>query len=113
MTTKSLGWVLGIIVSIGGVLAVWDRLGWVTIPAYAEEHKNASQQDILKILKEVQAAQAKNQDQWECDETDEELEDIEYHLAEELNPLEIARIARDKKKLEEVWTEKKCSRFTD
>ena len=117
----SISWVLGIIVAFGAVLATWDRLGWVTIPAYAQDHEGASvevqQQTIItslntlnKALGALQEGQDRNQDQWECDETDEELQD----LADKEDTTGLSsKEKRTRKKLEEVWTNKRCTRFTD
>ena len=120
----SIGWVLGIVIAVGGALAVWDRLGWVTIPAYASDHTGASveeqQKAILELLKAqstsmkmLQDGQDRNQDQWECDETDEELGELELSLTKVSSPQEKAGLNRQKTKLTGVWNKLDCDRFTD
>jgi hypothetical protein len=120
LTTKiiTIGALIGAMVA---VLSAWGTYGWITREAYAQDHEGASvEQQQVAILKSLEAqtkalellqkGQDRNQDQWECDETDEELEDI-------LNKEERAGLSssekRDKTKLEEVWREKRCTRFTD
>jgi len=120
----SIGWILGIVISVGAALATWDRLGWVTIPAYASDHTEGSVEDqqaiIIKSLDAVskslvllQDGQDRNQDQWECDETDEELEDLEISLIGVQTPQEKAKLTRQKQKLNGVWARLDCTRFTD
>jgi len=118
---KSFTWILGVIIAVGGVVAVWDRLGWVTIPAYALEHEaptiKEQQQTILTLLQSqktslelLQKGQNDNQDQWECDETDEELQD----LADKEDTTGLSsKEKRSKEKLDEVWRALDCTRFTD
>ena len=128
MTDKSLatkiitgGAILGVVVA---ALGAWGTYGWITKQAYASDHEGATIEEqqiaILKSLENnakaltlIQADIVKNQDQWECDETDEELEDIEFHLLEEATTAEKVQLRRAKVKLEEVWEAKKCTRFTD
>ena len=113
---------------IGGLTTIftaWDSYGWVLRKVYASDHSDGTvkqllleqkiQQDkIFELLSEVQDSQKDNQDQWECDETDEELEDIELQLQEgEVNPVKLASTIRQKEKLIEVWSDLNCSRFTD
>lgn len=103
---------------------VWDRLGWITIPAYAAQHTGESvekqQTAILELLKSqkialdlLQEGQDRNQDQWECDETDEELEVLEVSLIEVSSPEKRAKLNRQKQKLNGVWDRLDCTRFTD
>ena len=107
--------------AIVAMLVAWETYGWITRQAYAQDHEGASvetqQKAILELLQSqkialdlLQKGQDKNQDQWECDETDEELEDlIEKESTNGLSTKE----KRDKIKAEEVWVAKRCTRFTD
>jgi len=103
------------------MLTAWGTYGWITRTAYAQDHEGASvevqQTAILELLKNqgtmltaLQAGQDKNQDQWECDETDEELKEL---LEKEDGTGLTSSEKRDKTKLEEVWKAKRCTRFTD
>jgi len=120
LTTKiiSTGALIGALVA---ALAAWETYGWITRTAYAQDHEGASvevqQTAILELLKTqgklltaLQDGQDKNQDQWECDETDEELEEL---LDKEDGVGLTSSEKRDKTKLEEVWKNKRCTRFTD
>ena len=127
LTTKIIaaGALVGAVVAM---LTAWGTYGWVTRDVYAQDHlqgtveeelhkQEAANTKILALLEEVkstqnviQKAQVKNQDQWECDETDEELEEI---LDKEDRTGLSSSEKRDKAKLEEVWIEKRCTRFTD
>jgi hypothetical protein len=123
LTTKILagGALLGVVTA---ALTAWGTYGWVTKEAYAAEHEGASikvqQAAILESLEALTATlviikeeQSKNQDQWECDETDEELKDIGISLAGELSTIERVEFSREKDKLDDVWEAKRCTRFTD
>jgi hypothetical protein len=119
------GVLLGTLVA---VLNAWDVYGWVTRTAYAQDHEGASMEEqqklIIKLLETsareaeiqskaldmLQAGQDKNQDQWECDETDEELQDL---MDKEDGIGLSSKEKRDKKKLDEVWINLNCARFTD
>ena len=118
---KTLITVLTVLGLLGGALTAWGTYGWITRTAYAQDHEGASvktqQQAIItsldvlnKALVVLQEGQDRNQDQWECDETDEELEDLAEEEDERgLSPTD----KRQKTKLEEVWATKNCTRFTD
>jgi len=114
------GTVIGAIVA---GLSAWGTYGWVTRDAYAKDHEGASvetqQIAILKALdviqagqKELRAAQDRNQDQWECDETDEELKEL-LDKKDKANGYLSPTDLRQESKLEEVWLDKRCKRFTD
>ena len=101
-------------------LSFWDVYGWITKSAYAQDHKVSVQEQNQTIITSLEALnstldiikkeQKKNQDQWECDETDEELQDLgEKEDSEGLSPTD----KRNKTKLDEVWIGKDCKRFTD
>ena len=124
-TSKStVGAIVSISIVVGAIVTIlsfWDIYGWITRTSYAQDHEGASvevqQTAILKSLEAitltlevVKQDQAKNQDQWECDETDEELKEILEK--EDLGALS-ASDRRDKEKLKEVWIAKRCTRFTD
>ncbi len=120
----SLSWAAAAFLTLGGVVATWDRVGWITIPAYAQDHTGASveeQQKAILVLLEAQSTsmkmlqdgQDRNQDQWECDETDEELEDLAISLIGVQTPQEKAKLNRQKEKLNGVWGKLDCDRFTD
>ena len=118
---KSFSWIVAFLVALGAYFIVWDRLGWVTIPAYAQDHEaptmKEQQETILIMLRSqktsldlLQKGQDDNQDQWECDETDEELQD----LADKEDTVGLSsKEKRDKSKLNEVWRALDCKRFTD
>jgi len=125
MTDKSLTTKIisgsSIVAAIVIVLSAWGTYGWITRAAYARDHEGASvevqQTAILKLLESqkialdlLQKGQDRNQDQWECDETDEELEELIEK--ESINGLS-TKEKRDKVKAEEVWVAKDCTRFTD
>lgn len=120
----SISWLLGIVVTLGMVVATWDRVGWITIPAYAQDHEGASvkqqQTAILKSLEGLnsnlvllQEGQDRNQDQWECDETGEELKELRHALAGDLSVLDRVDTNIEKERLDEVWTTLRCTRFID
>ena len=112
------------IASLVAMLSFWDVYGWITRSAYAQDHEGASvkaqQQAIItsldslnKALTALQDGQNRNQDQWECDETDEELEDLAINLIGVQTPQEKAKLNRQKEKLNGVWAKLDCDRFTD
>jgi hypothetical protein len=118
-----IGAVGAILATITACLVFFDTYGWVTRVAYAAEHEisvQTQQKTIITSLEALTATlviikeeQSKNQDQWECDETDEELTDLGIELLEAETAMEEAPLLRQKAKLDEVWISKKCSRFTD
>jgi peptidoglycan hydrolase CwlO-like protein len=119
--TKNVMLLGAILTVVVGTLSAWGTYGWVTRTAYAQDHEGASvktqQQAILKSLDALTLAvgvvreeQDKNQDQWECDETDEELK--EYLNKADTTGLTSSE-KREQTKLEEVWIDKRCTRFTD
>ena len=110
-----------VVIAVVAILSAWGTYGWITRAAYAQDHEGASvevqQTAILKLLESqkialdlLQKGQDRNQDQWECDETDEELEELIEK--ESINGLS-TKEKRDKVKAEEVWVAKDCTRFTD
>ena len=126
-TTAKASLVVTVLGAITASLVFFDTYGWITRSAYAKDHEisiedQLSQQtqilqslsNTLVIIKNdqeiIKAEQANNQDQWECDETDEELE--EFLMKAEIEPL-TAKELREQEKAEELWTALDCSRFTD
>jgi len=128
MATQSLyakiiggGAILGVVTA---ALTAWGTYGWVTKDVYAQDHAQGTIEEELHrqeednekqlaLLNKILTAQAVNRDQWECDETDEELEEVEIELLNELSPVELVPLVRQKAKLTEVWDKLNCSRFTD
>ncbi len=121
---KSFTWVVAILAALGTYFAVWDRLGWVTIPAYAQDHEAPSMKEqqatIITMLQSqkiavelLQKGQDDNQDQWECDETGEELTDLRHELASDMTTEDRVDANILKDRLDEVWRTKRCTRFID
>jgi len=123
LSTKVIGAgaILGVITA---ALTAWGTYGWVTRQAYAKDHEEGTvkeQQAIIikaleqnaKALEVIQVEIVKNQDQWECDETDEELKEIGIQLAGDLSVIDRVEITRERDKLNDVWKDKRCTRFTD
>lgn len=134
MTDKSLAVKIvatgAVISSVTGMLLAWETRGWITREAYAQDHmqgtveqelhaQEVTNSKILSLLEEVKSTQEtiigeqkKNQDQWECDETDEELKELldkKDKAGGYLSPTDLRREAKG----EEVWRTLRCTRFVD
>jgi len=107
----------GLVVALTACLTFWSTYGWITRMAYAQDHEGApsAQQmaNIESLLISIKKDQELNQAQWECDEADEELPELELaKLNAETNRKRI-EIQRDIDKTEERWDDLNCSQFTE
>jgi hypothetical protein len=107
------GSVLG---AVGVTFSFFDTYGWITRSVYVQDHENASHEHIAsieKLVKDIKLSQEQNQSQWECDEVDEEIPELELQLSETENNRERIKINREIEKRKERWEDLKCKQFTE
>jgi hypothetical protein len=64
-------------------------------------------------LGELKEGQDRNQRQWECDELDEEIPELELQLLDAQTNAEKVALQHKLDKKRERWDKLKCSEFTD
>ena len=113
-------WIAGggtLLVGITAILTFWSTYGWITRTAYATDHTNIPTTteliEIKKLLVIISDKQDINQDQWECDEMDEEIPELQKELAEAETVSEQIDIKRDIAKQDERWIKLDCAQFTE
>jgi hypothetical protein len=106
-----------VIAMLTALIVFWGNYGWITQDAYAADHESVPTQQtmagILTSLKNIEEAQVENQDQWECDEMDEEIPELQGRLGEAETSQEKIRLQRKLTKQNERWGKLDCSRFTE
>ena len=99
------------------ILTFWGTYGWITRTVYAQDHKGVATStqiaNIEQLLVEIKHDQDLNRDQWECDEMDEEIPELQKELAEAESVSEQIDIDRDIEKQQERWGKLNCSQFTE
>lgn len=112
------------LISLGAVAAAgtatstfWGDYGWVTQETYRSDHANTASaeqlEDITDLLEGLKRDQDSNHAQWECDELDEEIPDLELLLLEAQTNSEKVALKRTLEKKREQWKKLDCSQFTD
>ena len=120
-TIISIGAVAGAILTI---VAFWAQLGWILKPAYAQDHEGINDHDtLIEIQKLLGAIQAENiairreqttyNNQWECDELDEEIPELNTIKKEAKTNEELSEAEHDVDKANDRWNALKCSEFYD
>jgi hypothetical protein len=106
-----------VVAMLTALIVFWGSYGWITQDAYAADHESVPTQQtmaaIATSLKNIEEAQVENQDQWECDEMDEEIPELQSRLLEAETSQEQIRLQRKLTKQEERWGKLACSRFTE
>ena len=114
---KLVGTISGTLIGLAAIFTFWSDYGWVTRDAYAQDNEGrptqAQMANIEQLLVEIKDEQVKNQTQWECDETDEEIPELEEDILGAENAREKIELTRDLDKLKEKWTNLNCAQFTD
>lgn len=96
----------------------WNRWGWITVQTYRAEHADVitagQTQQIFDLLEDLKEGQDANRDQWECDELDEDIPDLQLKLLDEsLADRERVKIHRELQKKQDRWDKLDCTRFVD
>jgi hypothetical protein len=116
--------ITAVLITIGAVAGAatattkfWGDYGWITQSDYREDHlvvASAEQiQDIADLLGDLKEDQDTNHRQWECDELDEEIPELELLLLEAQTNAEKVALNRTLEKKREQWDKLDCSEFTD
>ena len=104
-------------VALTTILTFWGTYGWITRTVYASDHLGVATStqiaNIEKLLVEIKKDQDLNRDQWECDEMDEEIPELQKERAEAITVGEQIDIDRDIEKQQERWSKLNCSQFTE
>jgi hypothetical protein len=97
--------------------AFWNDYGWIIQEQYREDHLQVASseeiEDIGDLLRDLKIDQDRNHTQWECDELDEEIPELELRLLEAVTNAEKVDIKRTLEKKREQWKKLDCSQFTD
>jgi hypothetical protein len=121
------GWFLAGAALVGALttyLVFWDKYGWVTQAAYAQDEAaeeaihstlpTKTQITNLELLMiDLKAGQDRGWDRWECDEIDEAVPELQEALRQAETDAEEIRIQRKIKKQDERWVDLDCSQFTE
>jgi len=95
----------------------WNDYGWITKMVYAAQHEEiptqAQMSEVLEIVKGIQVAQDRNQIQWECDETGEEIPELKKELAVTDDVNDQIDLQEKLDRQQEVWTKLECVQFTE
>lgn len=116
--------ITAVLITIGAVAGAatattkfWSDYGWITQSDYREDHlvvASAEQlEDIGDLLRGLKIDQDRNHTQWECDELDEEIPELELLLLEAQTNAEKVALNRTLEKKREQWDKLDCSQFTD